>query len=121
MQVYTGTCEQLTPVACSYDNVAPAGPQARVHFIGTSGTTYRILVGGWYGVKFGNINILALEGAIANDSCTNALAMTEGVTYTTNTIAASSTNDPFPDYYQCRNSTTHDVLPLGQMSNVVRS
>lgn len=95
MEVYTGTCGELTPLGCSFDNGTPAGPQARVQFLGIGGTKYLILVGGWYGVlKTGNIRILALEGTLANDGCAGAIPMTEGVTYEINTIPATTTGDP---------------------------
>ena len=61
VQVYTGTCGSLAPVAngCSDDAgfVCPYR-QSFAQFPGTGGTTYYILAGGYYGAA-GNLNITA--------------------------------------------------------------
>ncbi len=101
LQVYTGSCGSLTPVndGCNDDSLACGGEgtSASVSFVGTSGTTYRILAGGYAGA-FGNLHIVAtVIPSLTNDTCAGALAMTAGTTYTLNTAAATSTDDPAPD------------------------
>lgn len=93
LEVFTGTCGSLVPVLCnSTDGPGPGGARATAQFQGTSGVTYLILVGGYYGtLKSGNIQILAEEGVPANDVCSGAISTVAGNTYTMNTTSA--TND----------------------------
>jgi hypothetical protein len=63
LSVYTGTCGSLTalPNGCNDDDrdACPGSElQSSVSFIGTAGTTYRILVGGYNG-ESGNLQIVA--------------------------------------------------------------
>jgi hypothetical protein len=98
MQVYTGICGALSPFTCNDDNgPACGGNNASVRFAGSAGTTYLILVGGFYGtLKSGNIRIVAAEGEATNDTCNSAIAMAAGLTYTLNTANATSGEDEAP-------------------------
>jgi hypothetical protein len=59
VQVYTGACGSLTPLGCNDDGgPACASVAASVRFMGTAGTTYWILAGG-YGGKSGNLGIIS--------------------------------------------------------------
>ena len=61
LQVYTGSCAALTPVAggCDDDDGPDCpGTPASVSFSGAAGTTYRILAGGWNSGS-GNLQIVA--------------------------------------------------------------
>ncbi len=100
VQVFSGDCSSLTRVACNDEN-GPAcpGSRASISFNGVANTQYFILAGG-RAVASGNLSIVASVPAPANDSCSEAIAMSEGVTYTANTFYANSTDDPLPI---CRN------------------
>jgi hypothetical protein len=96
LQVYSGDCSSLTPVACN-DGFGPvcATNRASLSFVGKTGTNYFILASGKNGA-FGNLSISANGPPPANDTCDGAIDMTEGGVYTTNTTYASSSGDAFP-------------------------
>ena len=96
LQVYSGGCSSLTPVACD-DGSGPscATNRASVSFFGQTGTNYYILVAGKNGA-FGNLSISADGPPPANDTCDTAITMAQDVVYRTNTTYASSTGDTFP-------------------------
>jgi hypothetical protein len=62
VQAYTGTCGALGPIGCSDDagpNMCPANHYASfAEFLGTAGTQYYILAGGFNGIR-GNLSITA--------------------------------------------------------------
>ncbi len=78
LQVYTGTCAALAPVAC-VDNAGPAcaSLQASVSFVGTAGMAYRIFVGGSSGAS-GRLEIVALDGSVPTYSISGQVS--DGVT-----------------------------------------
>jgi hypothetical protein len=96
LQVYSGSCGSLTPVACN-DGFGPvcATNRASLTFAAQTGTNYYILAAGKNGA-FGNLSISANGPPLTNDTCAGAIDMTEGVVYTTNTTYASSSGDNFP-------------------------
>ena len=105
LEVFTGSCGALIPLTCdSSDGPGPGGARGTVHFQGTNGTTYLILVGGYYGgIKSGNIQILAEEGSLDNDLCSGAIPMAAGTIYTRNNQCdeqwRSAANLCFPTYF----------------------
>ena len=86
LAVYEGTCGNLAFVTCGYGGL---------QFSATNGITCFILVGGHNGATAGNIRVMAVEGTPPNDDCTNAVAMTEGATYSVNALGATQ------DYLPC--------------------
>lgn len=48
LQAYTGACGALTPVANGCNDDATCGTRSRLTFLGTAGTTYRILAAGYH-------------------------------------------------------------------------
>jgi hypothetical protein len=101
LQVYSGHCGALTAPLDSCNNglgAACASSRASVVFEGVAGSTYYILVGG-QGAATGNLQIQATLGApLPNDHCHGAIALTNGVTYTENTVTATSTDDPMSGF-----------------------
>ncbi|HVM49197.1 MAG TPA: PPC domain-containing protein [Candidatus Acidoferrum sp.] len=98
MAVYTGSCASLSSPIVSNDDNGPAcsGNNASVNFSATAGVTYYILVGGSSGAG-GDLQIQAVASPPpANDTCAGAVPMTEGVTYTVNTVQATEVGDPSP-------------------------
>jgi hypothetical protein len=96
--VYTNTCGSLgTPFTCSSGNnpFNCAGNLAGVSFIAPTNTTYYILASG-VGTGAGTLKIVANLPPPTNDMCSGAIAMTNGVTYSTNTTYAASIGDPVP-------------------------
>ncbi|GEM_PF-2201550 len=71
LAVFTGTCATLTQIACNEDS---CGQQSSLSFFATSGTTYRILAGGYNGAS-GTLRLL-----VTGPSCVD-LAIS-GVTIT---------------------------------------
>jgi hypothetical protein len=96
VQVYSGDCSSLTPVACNdgFGSVC-ATNRASVSFLGKAGTNYLILAAGKNGAS-GNLSIIANGPPPTNDSCDTTVDMAEGVVYSTNTTYASSAGDAFP-------------------------
>ncbi len=96
LQVFSGACDGLTPVACNDDaGFACAGTQASLFFAGSAGTPYRILVGGKAG-QTGQLKIMA-RAVPSNDICSGAIALTDGVAYSQSTAErdfASATPAP---------------------------
>ncbi len=85
LQVFSGDCDGLTPVACNDDaGFACAGTQASLFFAGSAGTPYRILVGGKAG-QTGQLMIMA-RAVPSNDLCSGAIALTDGVAYSQSTV-----------------------------------
>lgn len=73
-----------------------AGNLAGLSFIAPTNITYYILASG-LGAAAGTLNIVANVPPPSNDMCSAAVAMTNGVTYsTTNTTYATSIGDPTP-------------------------
>jgi hypothetical protein len=101
LSVYSGSCATLTPVAggCVDDSLL-CGAQAIVQFSGTANTTYRILAGGNNGAS-GTL-VIEANSPPCNDQCAGAIALTDGVTFTMNTVEATTTNDPV---MQCGDGT----------------
>jgi hypothetical protein len=96
LQVYTGACGNLYPVACNNDNGPDcAGFQASVSFLVDAGATYYVLAGG-NGVYIpgGNLRLAMLPPA--NDQCGGAVRLTAGVRYGMNTANATTVGDPAP-------------------------
>ena len=98
LQVYTGACGALTPVAgaCVDDNGPDcSGVQASAVFNGLGGTTYYIQAAGYWT----NTGTLQIVAKVANDECGGAVTLTPGVPYNGNTTDATSANDPIPCAY----------------------
>lgn len=99
VQLYSGDCFALTPMAggCNdFSGSACAGFQASVQFLGSAGTTYRILAGGYGGAR-GRLNILAESfPSLINDQCQGALTLQPGVSIAMSTTNATATGDPLP-------------------------
>jgi hypothetical protein len=93
LQVYSGACAGLVPVACNDDaGAACTGTQASLFFTGSAGTPYRMLVGGKAG-QTGQLMVMA-RAVPSNDICLGAIALTNGVSCTQSTAEATSTGDP---------------------------
>jgi hypothetical protein len=94
LQVYSGTCQTLTSVACNDDF---GGAQSQVSFQVSGGIPYYIMVGG-YGGQNGTVKVMASLSSggspPSNDTCANALSIREGLTFTMCTMGATSTDDP---------------------------
>ncbi len=95
--VYTNGCGSLgAPFTCSSgSNPFNCPGYAGVSFISPTNTTYYILASG-LGSGSGTLEITANQAPPANDMCNNAMLMVNGVTYSTNTIYATSIGDPVP-------------------------
>src|SRR6185369_11097467 len=64
LAVYSGSCGALSAVTCGDDNgPSCSGTTASVAFLGTAGTTYRILAGGYNGDS-GNLQIMASNSVV---------------------------------------------------------
>jgi hypothetical protein len=94
LQVYSGSCGSLSPVACD-DDYGPycQGLQASVQFNANGGTTYLVFAGG-YGGGSGNLSVTAYSPA--NDACSAAVPLAAGTTYSMDTSDATATGDPTP-------------------------
>jgi len=83
------------PLSCDDDD-GPAceGLNASVAFAAVANTPYYVLAGG-YGGASGNLHITATAAPTPfNDTCTNAIPMTNSVVYSVNTDNATETSDP---------------------------
>jgi hypothetical protein len=97
LQVYSGTCAALIPLACN-DDSGPvcASNQASVSFIASAQTNYLILAGGYAGAA-GNLNITATGlPPPPNRDCASAIPMLTGVPYGGNTFDAPTPNTRLP-------------------------
>jgi len=98
LQVYSGDCNALTPVsgACQPFYYGCAGSQAPLLVLGSAGTTYWILAGGYFRAR-GTLSIMAdLGPPLANDQCSGAIALAAGVPFVMSTTNATDTGDPVP-------------------------
>lgn len=89
LQVYSGPCDALEPLACN-DDTGPgcAINQASVSFFASAHTSYLILAGGSAGAV-GNLRITAARlPSPPNVDCTSAIPMLTGVPYGGNTFDA---------------------------------
>jgi hypothetical protein len=99
LQVYSGSCNALTPVpeGCAAGSGPGCSNRASVSFKGVGGATYYVMVGAAYSLaEAGNLQIRATLSPSFNDDCANAIAMQDGAVYTRNTAASTSTGDPAP-------------------------
>ena len=93
LSVYTGTCGSSNNVQCSLPYYSLGNGLASVDFSSPSNVTYYILAGGVSGYS-GNLVITAtLTNPPANDLCTGAIDLTNGVTYVENTTYATEPGD----------------------------
>jgi hypothetical protein len=85
-------CGAATPIVCNDD---ACGPQSRVAWEATAGTTYWISVGSWFSSGFGTgtLTIDTASAAPANDECANAIAIATGVIPFDNRGAVTSTDN----------------------------
>ena len=98
LAVYTGSCGSFITLSnwCNNDDgPACAGTASSLTLSVVANVTYRILVGGCNG-EGGNLKISITDPLPTNDICSGAVPMTSGITYTINTIYATSNGDPVP-------------------------
>ncbi|MGE3108595.1 MAG: hypothetical protein AB7G11_08435 [Phycisphaerales bacterium] len=99
MAVYTGACASLTQVACNDDaaGCGSGGLSSSITWTATSGTTYRIRVGGYQGAT--GTGTLTLSGPSCgpsgppNDNCASATTIT-GYGNTNFTTVGATTDGP---------------------------
>jgi hypothetical protein len=104
LQVFTGSCGSLTPVACN-DNGNCPNLQSVVNFPGTAGVTYLILAAGVTNSASGTLRIAASVGGPTptNDLCSGAIALTDAVSFSMSTQDATTSGDP---EVSCYNTAT---------------
>ncbi|MEZ6016391.1 MAG: hypothetical protein R3F49_14835 [Planctomycetota bacterium] len=88
LEVFTGTCGNLTYLICSDD---ACGLSSRVQFGVTTGTTYTFRVGGFgTAMGIGNVTATYTMGAGGNDDCTGATPLTLNAPIVFDTLSAST-------------------------------
>jgi hypothetical protein len=85
LEVYTGACGALTPVACNDDACAL---QSRVQFV-ANGSSYYVRVGG-FGINNGAGVLTVTDVPVPNDECTGATPLAQGANPFDNLLATSS-------------------------------
>ncbi len=99
MGVYTGTAVNALTTVASNDDIASGNTASRVTFTVAAGTTYRIAIDGYNGLR-GNVTlnwVLTAAGAApANDAFANAQVLTgaTGTITATNVNATKETGEP---------------------------
>lgn len=91
-----GSCPPTTELACNDDS---CGLQSLVSWPVTAGTTYLLQVGGYNGAVGTGDLLITCSDPSANDDCTNAAAVTDGVTDFDTTTA--STDGLGVDFMAC--------------------
>ncbi len=95
IEIYTGTCGNLTAIACNDDINWPSNPFSRINLTGLPNTTIYIRVWAWNNASSGIFNIVAFDAsppAPPNNNCTGATSLTVGNTNTQNVITGTTTN-----------------------------
>ncbi len=91
IEVFTGTCGALAALACNDDG--DCRPQSTLSFPCMAGATYFICAAGYNGAS-GNLQIRASSSAaLANDSCSGAFPLLDGVYCTESTTNATDDGD----------------------------
>ena len=115
IEIYTGTCGNLTAIACNDDINWPSNPFSRINLTGLPNTTVYVRVWAWNNASTGNFNIVAYDVSPPvppNNNCTSATNLTVGNTNTQNVVtgttinATSSGELPAPN---CANYLGNDV------------
>ena len=87
LAIYSGACGSLSEIACGDDDII---------IVGEAGATYYIQAGG-YSSTGGMLRVTATSvNTPANDQCSGAVTLSDGVPHAVNTINASSIGDPSP-------------------------
>jgi len=95
LDVFDGSCGAFSPVACADDNGPDCGgANASLILTAAAGHDYFIMVSG----KNGDSGTIDIRAAMepANDSCTNALSLANGVPANVDTRGALSAVSPLP-------------------------
>ncbi|HEX3626878.1 MAG TPA: CARDB domain-containing protein, partial [Verrucomicrobiae bacterium] len=95
--LYTNACGGNAVAWANGSTPFGCGGDAGLSFSNTANRTYYILASGNYG-NWGTLKITANTPPPTNDICSEAMTMTAGLTYTTNTLYATSIGDPSPMY-----------------------
>ncbi|MBK9386005.1 MAG: hypothetical protein IPN34_14430 [Planctomycetes bacterium] len=92
VEAFSGTCGALTSIGCNDDF---CGLQSTVSFPVTTGSTYLLRVGGYFGAT-GPVNLaMSCSGAPANDECAGAIGLLLGANAGySNVLSTTSTPTP---------------------------
>lgn len=99
IEVYSGDCVTLVSEACNDDGTGCAGFSSETSWMAVNGTQYWIRVGGYTAGDTGTGTLLVTgpPPAIANDECSGAIALADGVAEPfDNTLATFSSTAPAP-------------------------
>lgn len=97
IELYSGDCGMLVSEACNDDGVGCAGFSSELTAMLTNGTQYWVRVGGWQAgdVGTGTLLVTGPPPVLANDNCSTAIALSDGVIEMfDSTGATSGVNSP---------------------------
>ncbi len=95
IQIYTGSCNNLTRVACNDDINYPSNLYSNISLTGLPNTTIYIRVWAYNNASSGNFNIVAYDPsppAPPNNNCITATHLTVGNSNTQNVVTGTTTN-----------------------------
>ena len=95
IEIYTGTCNNLTRVSCNDDINFPSNRYSKIDLSGFPNKTIYIRVWAYNNASAGSFNIVAYDPsppAPSNNNCTTATNLVVGSTNTQNIVTGTTTN-----------------------------